>query len=206
MEHVPRSGACLMVAHHSLATYDGFLLGVAIVDATGRVPRGLGDDRIFDVPGLAGFARRIGLVPASPTAGEDLLAAGHIVGVAPGGMWESLRPRTERYTVRWEHRKGFVRLALRAGAPMMLWACPRADELYTVYGSRLTDHLYQQHHVPLPLLRGLGPTLVPRPVRLVSHIAPLLHPPPYDPVHETEQVDALHARATAVMLELLGRR
>lgn len=206
MEHVPRSGACLLVAHHSLATYDGFLLGIAIADATGRVPRGLGDDRIFQVPGLAGFATRIGLVPASPTTGEALLAAGHIVGVAPGGMWEALRPSTERYEVRWAGRKGFVRLALRTGAPMLLCACPRADDLYTVHPSRLTERLYHAHHLPLPLARGLGPTLIPRPVRLVHHIAPLLYPPPHDPAHEDEQVDALHARAVEVMRELLSRR
>ena len=42
MEHVPRSGGCLMVVHHSLATYDGFLLGLDIWDRTGRLGRGLG--------------------------------------------------------------------------------------------------------------------------------------------------------------------
>jgi aminopeptidase N len=41
------------------------------------------------------------------------LREGHVLGVAPGGMWESLRPRDERRQSRWEGRKGFVRLALR---------------------------------------------------------------------------------------------
>ena len=92
MEHVPRRGGCLMVVHHSLATYDGFLLGLDIWDRTGRLGRGLGDDRIFQTPRLAELAQDIGLVPASPTAGRELLDAGELVGVAPGGMWEALRP------------------------------------------------------------------------------------------------------------------
>lgn len=206
LEHVPATGPCLLVATHSLATYDGFLLGMAIVDATGRIPRGLGDKRIFQVPGLGGFAERIGLVEASPTAGEELLAAGEIVGVAPGGMWESLRPRTERYRVRWEGRRGFVRLALRAQAPLLLAAVPRADEIYTVYGSRLTDGLYRRLHLPLPVARGLGPTAIPRPVPLVGHIAPLIHPPPRDPDREEEQVEALFQRALTTMQALMARR
>lgn len=206
MEHVPRSGPCLWVAHHTLATYDGFLLGLRVWQETGRITRALGDKRIFQVPWLRTRARRIGIVPASPDAGEELLRQGELVGVAPGGMWEALRPSTERYRTRWEERKGFCRLALRTGAPMMFSASPRGDELFTVYPSRLTDLAYQRLHVPLPLVRGLGPTLVPRPVHLVAWISPLLRPPPHDPACEEEQVEELHARASAVMAELLNRR
>lgn len=206
MEHVPRTGPCLWVAHHSLATYDGFLTGLVIFQQTGRITRGLGDKRIFQTPWLRGEARRIGIVPASPDAGERLLRQGELVAVAPGGMWESLRPSTERYRTRWEGRRGFCRLALRTGAPMMFSACPRADELYTVYPSRLTEAVYRRMHLPLPIARGLGPTLVPRPVPLVAWLSPLLHPPPWVPAREEEQVDQLHARASAVMAELLNRR
>ena len=137
MEHVPRSGGCLMVVHHSLATYDGFLLGLDIWDRTGRLGRGLGDDRIFQTPRLAELAQDIGLVPASPTAGRELLDAGELVGVAPGGMWEALRPSEARYQSRWGSRRGFCRLALRAQVPMLLAAVPRADELYSVYAKPL---------------------------------------------------------------------
>jgi len=206
LEHVPRTGGCLLVAHHTLATYDGFMLGIAIFDETGRMARGLGDDRIFLLPPLARRAWRVGLVPASPDAGERMLREGEIVGVAPGGMWESLRPSSERYQIRWEGRRGFCRLALRAQVPMMLAACPRADELFTVYASRLTDQAYGRLHLPIPIARGLGLTPLPRPLELVHYIAPLLVPPPLVPAHEDEQVSELHARATAVMQELLSRR
>jgi len=205
MEHVPRRGACLWVAHHTLATYDGFLLGVRIVQQTGRLPRALGDRTIFQIPGLRGLAPQLGIVQADPEAGETLLRQGEIVAVAPGGMWEALRPAEERYRTRWESRMGFARLALRCGAPLMLSACPRADELYTVFPSRLTDAAYRRFHLPLPLARGLGPTLVPRPLKLVAHIAPLLHPPAWEERHEAEQVAELHSRASAVMAELLNR-
>ena len=206
LEHLPRTGPCLLVVHHSLATYDGFLLGGAFWDATGRLPRGLGDDRIFQIPGLGELARRVGILPASPQAGEQILRAGEVLAVAPGGMWESLRPRGERRRSRWEGRRGFARLALRTGAPMVLAACPAADDIFTVYRSRLTDGAYRHWHLPIPLVRGLGLTLAPRPVRLTAYFSPPLAPPAWDPENEEAQVTQLHVEASQRMAELLARR
>ncbi len=206
LENIPRTGAALLVVHHTLATYDGFLLGDAIFDGTGRLPRGLGDDRIFQIPGLRELALGVGIVPASPEAGERLLREGHILGVAPGGMWESLRSREERRRSRWEGRQGFVRLALRAGVPMIFGACPAADEIFTVYPSRITDRVYETAHWPLPIFRGVGPTLLPRPVKVRAFLSEPLTPPPWEPDREAEQVDALHQAAVERMGALLQRR
>ncbi|MEC8422440.1 MAG: 1-acyl-sn-glycerol-3-phosphate acyltransferase, partial [Myxococcota bacterium] len=62
LERLPRTGAWLMVTNHSLATYDGFLYGREVIRHLQRVPRGLGDKRIFQTPWVCDFARRIGLV------------------------------------------------------------------------------------------------------------------------------------------------
>jgi len=205
VEHVPRTGPALLVVHHSFATYDGFLLGGAIYDATGRIPSALGDNRIFQLPGLAEAATALGLVPGSPEAGERLLRDGEILAVAPGGMWESLRPRGERRRSRWGSRRGFIRLALRTGVPIIVAACPAADAIYTLYPSRLTDRAYARWHWPVPVLRGVGPTLLPRPVRVTGYFAPPIQPPPYDPTREDEQVEALYAEAQRRMADLLTR-
>lgn len=205
VEHLPREGPVLLVVHHSFATYDGFLLGGALWDATGRLPRGLGDDRIFQIPRLREWALAIGLFPASPEAGERILRQGLVLGVAPGGMWEALRPREERRRSRWDGRRGFVRLALRTGAPIVCAACPAADDVYRVYGSRVTDAIYRRVHLPVPLVRGRGPSLLPRRVKLTAYVAPPIPVPAHDRAHEDEQVDALHAEASARMAELLRR-
>ncbi len=206
MENVPLEGGTLMVCHHSFATYDTLLLGLRIWQETGRQGRGLGDDRLFQTPWLADRAKAIGLVPASPGAGRRLLEAGEFVGVAPGGMWEALRPRTERYRTRWGERRGFCRLALKAQAPMLLAACPAADQVYEVRPSRITNAIYQRFHLPLPVVRGLAGTALPRPVQLTHYLAPVIHPPVYEPEREDEQVEALFAEAQRVMASLLRRR
>ena len=204
LEHVPRSGPALVAVNHSLATYDGFLFGVALGDATGRYPASLGDDLIFRVPGLRRLGRAMGIAPGRHRNGEALLARGHLVALAPGGMREGLRPSAERYRVRWARRKGFARLAIRAGCPLLIAGCRGADDLYTVYETPLTKLAYRYFKLPIPLIRGLGPTLLPRPVPLVHRIAPPLIPPPLDPARFEEQVGELHARAVTVMAGLLA--
>ncbi len=205
LEHLPRTGGALLVVHHSLATYDGFLVGMAVWEATGRLPTALGDDMIFKTPGLKKLARDAGIRRASPGAGLELLNDGHLLFVAPGGMWESLRPSREARTVRWEGRRGFCRLVLRAQVPLILCACPAADDIYRVKASRLTDLIYKQFKAPLPLARGVGPTMFPRRVKLTHYIAEPIHPPPLEHERVDEQVDALHELASARMRELLER-
>ncbi|MFT5431289.1 MAG: 1-acyl-sn-glycerol-3-phosphate acyltransferase, partial [Myxococcota bacterium] len=177
-DNIPEGG-CLLVVNHSLATYDIAMLSHAVFDKLGRMPRGLGDKRVFQVPGLASLARYFGAVVASHEQADRLLSDGLIVLVAPGGMKEALRPSEERYEVRWEERRGFVRLAIRTGVPIVLAACPAADDLFDVAPSSLTDRLYRDYHVPLPMLRGLKSlaSLVPKAVALTHVIGEPIAPP-----------------------------
>jgi len=50
---------------------------------------------------LREWAQRMGGVVGEPEAARALLAAGRLVGVAPGGMREALRPARRRYQVDW---------------------------------------------------------------------------------------------------------
>ena len=86
LERFPRKGGVLLVTNHSLATYDGFLLGLEILQNTDRLSRGLGDDLLFKIPFLNKICEDIGLVPASLENARLLLSKEHILGVAPGGM------------------------------------------------------------------------------------------------------------------------
>lgn len=205
MEHVPRSGPALLVIHHSLATYDGFLFGIAAYEETGRLPTALGDDLIFKTPVLGNLARQSGIYPASPKAGYSLLKAGRMLFVSPGGMWESLRPTEEARTLRWEGRQGFCRLALRAQVPLVLIACPAADDIYSVRKSRITDAAYKHLRLPLPFAKGRRGTPFPKPIPLTHYVAPPLMPPPHEPANEEAQIRALHTEACAVMQGLLSR-
>jgi hypothetical protein len=119
-------------------------------------------------------------------------------------MREGLRPSSEKYRVDWEGRRGFVWASLLSGAPIILCACPRADDIYEVTASELTKQVYAQWRVPLPIFRGLGPTLLPRPVKLVHLLSAPIPPPAVDPdAIREEDVAAHHAMLTERMNRLM---
>ena len=130
----------------------------------------------------------------SPTNAKELLEKGELVAVAPGGMREALRPSSERYQILWEKRKGFARLAIKTGAPIVLAICPKADDLYEVYPSRLTKWAYQTFKVPVFLARGLGPSPIPRPVKLAHFVSKPIYPPKFvnDKIKDRMILDRFH--------------
>lgn len=203
LENLPLDGAALVAIHHSLATYDLMLLGLAVGEQTGRYGRGLGDDRLFEVPALARLATACGIERASPEMARALLRAGGLVMVAPGGMREALRPRSQRRKVAWAGRYGFARLAVELGVPVVPVACPAADDLYTVYDAPWTRPLYDRFHIPVPLARGLGPTLLPRRVQLVHRIGAPIAPAPERSGREA--VEDLQRRVVDAVQALLDR-
>lgn len=203
LEHLPE-GPCLLVVNHSLATYDILLLMMRIWEHSGRLPRGLGERRIFQFGWLGRLASVLGGVQGSPEAADELLGAGCIVLVAPGGMLEAIRPRDERYGLRWEGRKGFVRAAIRTQVPVVLAACPRADELFDIYPNEITDWIYRELRWPVPLFKGLGWTPIPKPVTLIHRLAaPITPPPPPSAEDEEAVVDAFHTQVIESMERLM---
>ena len=204
IEHIPVVGRAMIVLHHSLATYDCLLLAASIWHKTGRAPVGLGHDRLFDVPGLSTLVKKLGLRRASPENGQDLLEQGELLCVAPGGMREALRPSAERYKVCWEGRRGFVRLALKTQTPMILAACPKADDLFEVQEHAMTEWVYDNFRWPLPVFKGRRGLPVPKRVPLVHHIATPIVPPVLDEDNLDMQIDELHGVASQTMEQLLS--
>ncbi|MGC6493461.1 MAG: lysophospholipid acyltransferase family protein [Myxococcota bacterium] len=199
--NLPESGPGLLVVNHSMITYDVLMLQMHIFRETGRFARSLGDRALFKIPILAELTRAFGVVEGDPHAGQRLLDAGELVLVAPGGMREALRPSTEKYDLRWGRRKGFVELAIRTGAPVFLAACPRADDIFKVYQNPVTAAIYRRFRMPVPVFRGVGPTLIPRPVRLTHRIDEAWLPPK-GPVTR-EKVSTAHDALTRRMITLM---
>lgn len=203
LHHVPEHGPAMIVVHHTLATYDAFFIGRAIIERCGRQAIGLGDDNLFRIPVLRRLCHDLGLRPASPTAGREVLDSGGLLMLAPGGTREALRPSTLRNRSVWHDRLGFARLAIAAGVPVLVAGCPAGDAIYEVYESRLTRHVYERYRWPLPIARGRGPTLVPRRVDLVGRIGEPLVPPVASP-DDQEAVVRFHAALTQRMAALLA--
>jgi 1-acyl-sn-glycerol-3-phosphate acyltransferase len=206
VENIPKRGGALIVTNHSFATYDAFLLGASILERRKRLVRALGDNLLFRIPGLAALMQEAGVVPAGRATAVKLLKQGYLLGLAPGGMREGLRDSaTEKYQVRWGERKGFVRLALKAQVPIVLAACPAADDVFDVKSSFLTSLLYENFHLPFVLVKGLKGLPFPRPVRLTHLLGKPAHPPKAPRGREAfdAAVDQWHAELTSKMAALM---
>lgn len=123
LDMLPSDGPALVVGNHSCLFYmpEVWICGQAILSRRGIGPPTylLAYDLLFAVPGVGSFLRRLGALPASTDEAESALAGGACVMVYPGGDLEACRPWTQRNRVDFGGRKGFIRLALRRGVPVV---------------------------------------------------------------------------------------
>ena len=78
--------------------------------------------------------------------------------------------------------------------------------MYDVYPSQVTSWVYKTFKVPLFLARGIGPTPLPRPVKLVHFLSEPIPPPPLPEAAEEQEaaVRAFHALLVERMRVLIG--
>jgi 1-acyl-sn-glycerol-3-phosphate acyltransferase len=131
VDQVPATGPALIVANHAgLVPWDALVLRHALrrEHPARRDLRPLLDDRECDLPVLGGLAVRLGGVRASPEAAERILAGGGLLGVFPEGSGGARKPWRDRYRIQRFGRGGFVRVALRARAPIVPCAIVGSEE------------------------------------------------------------------------------
>ncbi|MCY4381250.1 MAG: lysophospholipid acyltransferase family protein [Proteobacteria bacterium] len=206
LEHIPKKGRGIIVVNHSLATYDICMLIHSIYIRTGRMPRPL-VDRLFEkLPLINTLFTRLGCVPGRQCHAQNLLLEDQLILVAPGGMAEAIRPYTERYQIKWQDKRGFIRLAITSQTPIILAFCPSSDDLYKVYDTQITRWCYRNLRLPMMFVRGLGPTLFPRPVKLKHYISPPIMPPQVTHNDPEQVIDLFHEKvmeqAKSMMLSL----
>ena len=171
IEHVPGRGPGLIVTNHSgVLPYDGLMVKVAVrhEHPARRDVRMLALDMFALLPVFAPLLAKSGSVRANPENGERLLKQGELVGVFPEGVKGVGKYYKDRYRLARFGRGGFVRIALRAGAPIIPCAVVGAEEIHPVIGK--ADWLGRPLGFPyfpitptFPLLGPLG--LVPLPTK-----------------------------------------
>jgi 1-acyl-sn-glycerol-3-phosphate acyltransferase len=162
LEHVPGTGAALVVANHSgVLPLDAIMLqaGLFADHPQSRNLRLLGADMVYAVPGLASLARRSGHTRADPEEAQRLLAAGQLVGVFPEGFKGIGKPFSERYRLQRFGRGGFARTALQAGVPIIPCAIVGAEEIYPMIANAepVARALRLPYFPVTPLFPWLGP-------------------------------------------------
>lgn len=183
-EHIPASGPALLVGSHNggLAAPDMFMMMVDWCWRFGaeRPVYGLMHPKVWQVmPTLARLGVQGGALQAHPKMAIAALKTGASVVVYPGGIQDVFRPHALRHTIHFNDRKGFIKLALREGVPIIPMISCGAHDTFMV----LTD-LYPQVQQwrtqwGLPWVMGIDPEVFPLYLGLPWGIAagPLPHIP-----------------------------
>jgi len=118
----------------------------------------LAHDILFKHPRMDKLLRSVGIVPACCETARRVLESGHKLLVFPGGDIETLRPYRDRRKVVLAGRKGFARLSLAHGVPVVPLVSAGSHETLIVLrqGRRLAkalrlDRWARLHSLPVML-------------------------------------------------------
>ncbi|MGH2763150.1 MAG: lysophospholipid acyltransferase family protein [Thermoleophilaceae bacterium] len=151
VDNVPADGGALLVSNHSGALPpDAPMIMQAIKHEhpRSRPVYMLGEHWFKGYPGVSMLVNKIGLVAAHPANAQRLLGdEGRLVLVFPEGVKASRKLYWQRYRLRRFGRGGFVRTAMRAGAPIVPIAVLGAEEAMPIFAhvpvlQRLTGLIY----------------------------------------------------------------
>lgn len=204
-EHIPRKGGAIIVANHGFLAGEGPILHSAIVRKTGRVPRIIGAHFLWRFPAAALALGRAGVVKGDRDVAHSLLEKGEILMIYPGGVREAAKGPDDRERLFWEGRTGFIKVALRAGVPVVPAAILGADDMFWRSESRLDiiGELTGDPDAAMPLFMGLGP--LPLPVNLKVRFAPpVLMEGGEDAAEDDELVQSLQDKVRLQVETLLG--
>jgi 1-acyl-sn-glycerol-3-phosphate acyltransferase len=215
IENVPAGGPALLVGNHSGGSVivDTFLFTFAFYNHFGPNRRfhQLAHDIAARIPGL----RRFGTVVASHESAQRAFGMGAPVLVYPGGDVETFRPSWHSDRIEFAGRKGFVRLALDEGVPIVPVVSIGGQEtaLFLTRAQRLARALRLDRIRVKVLPISIGPPFginvldlpgrVPLPAKITTEVLP--------PIDLRERfganpdTDEVYEHVTSVMQDALDR-
>lgn len=216
LDHIPE-GPSLVVGNHNsgISFIEGLGFGArAYLEGKMATPwHALAHDAMVDMPLIGPFLIRAGAVRASHAMADAAFADGRKVLVFPGGNLEAFRPWSERNTIQFGQRKGFIRLALRHQVPITPVVFHGGQDAFVI----LSDGKWVARHMgPKRFLRsdtwpvylgfpwGLMPAPmfhVPMPIKYTTRVLPPIPVDAYGPeaAEDPEVLQALYDQVIAAM-------
>jgi len=178
-ENVDPQRPGLFVGNHALmGVLDSPLFVYELYRQTGVFPRSLGDHFHFPTPVWGKLVTRFGAVPGTRENCRRLMESGQHVLVFPGGAREVAKRRDEINKLVWKKRTGFVYMAIEQGFDIIPFASLGCDEAYDIVydgddfangwlgkrllGNEKINSLMRGGDLFMPLVKGVGPTLLPK--------------------------------------------
>ncbi|AFS14487.1 MULTISPECIES: lysophospholipid acyltransferase family protein [Mycobacterium avium complex (MAC)] len=177
LENLPPDGRFLLVGNHTQFGSEVFLIPDMVRRSVGTRVRPLADRNFGRLRGLpADLMAAFGGVIGAPETVRELMRHDETILVFPGGGREIAKFKGEEYALRWQGRSGFARVSVANGYPIVPVGLVGGDDVYrslttrdsayAKFSAALSRRLNGRPDMVMPLLRGIGPTLIPRPQRM----------------------------------------
>jgi 1-acyl-sn-glycerol-3-phosphate acyltransferase len=204
IEHVPEGGALLVGNHTLYGVFDLMLMTAELIER-GIVVRGLGDRALFRIPGTRKLLSACGVVPGTRANVRELMRRGDLIMVFPGGAREVAKRKGERYRLIWKNRLGFAVLAIEGRYPIVPFASMGIEHALDIVldtdnplmapARKIAEKLLNAE--PLPIVRGIGLTPIPRPERLYFWFGKPISTLEYGGAADEDNARELRARTAA---------
>lgn len=150
-ENIPQRGGALICPNHSgVSGFDAMVLHHEIVKASHRYPRVLTHKLWFVNKTTAIPAQKLGFVEASLHNGLSALKKNQLVVIFPEGEQGNFKPSSKAYQLQ-EFRRGFVRMALETGKPIIPTLIIGAEETHINLSQLKLSRYVRGLILPLPL-------------------------------------------------------
>lgn len=185
LDNIPDRGALYVCNHNGgFMTPDTWILAVALVRERGPddVPYALAHQVVMRARITNMTLPAMGAIAANPENAHRVFEAGRKVLVYPGGDLDAFRPSRDRGRIVFGPRRGYVRLALREGVPIIpVVSAGSHDVWWVVSDGRWLSRLLHTHRflrtdvlpitvsVPWGLTVG-APPFIPLPVRVFMDV------------------------------------
>lgn len=178
LKNLPNDGRFLLVGNHTqFVAGEVLLIPHFVRRAIGTRVRPLADRRFGGQGGLGrDLMTAYGGVVGSPETARELMRHNETILVFPGGGREIAKFKGEEYQLNWNGRSGFARIAVEYDYPIIPVGLVGGDDVYQSLVARdsalgrlsqtISTRLTGSADMAMPPMRGIGPTLMPRPQRM----------------------------------------
>lgn len=199
-EHVPRRGRGLILPNHSgVSGFDAMVLHHEITRTVKRYPRVLTHHLWFLTKTTAIPAQKLGFIEATMENGIQHLKKNQLVVLFPEGEYGNFKPSAKAYQLQ-EFKRGFVRMALKTGAPIIPTLIIGAEETHVNLRRLKLTRFLRGVILPLPL------NLIPLPSKWkIIFLEPIEYPYKKSAADDRELVKELAEELQDRMQERLNQ-